>query len=337
MSSVNSTPTPHNKRKSDDEPVVGTSKKQKGSGMSEALKPFTISTHWVEHAYVKWRMESVEDMKEERLVVLHVLCMAGANAGSVGGVGSKFDLRTVSGMGDFLTKELGVQSAGLNKIENQAKGGAKWLVHMKLPGMGRMAELAEIKKLGHGIGIKAYVLPLMKTRSTIKVSVDGWPTWWTEDAARSWIEEQSWCRKVTEPTRVAVEGSPVDKVTCLLHLPEEAVDIEQGKGADDSDDLYLIPDWKISASVRGHNITVHRAPSCAFCGDDSHVVTNCELVQRCTSESMPLFKSIVPSSVAGTQMAPDSSAMVKGSGDDGGSKAAKQKKDRDGKKKKKST
>lgn len=297
---------------------VSGGKRQKSNGVAEALSPFKPSSHWVECAYVKWREgESVDELKEERVLVIHVHCSTGVNAGQVAGGGdSKFDLRTVFGMGDFLNREMGVQSAGLNKIENQAKGGAKWLVHMKYDGMGRLAELAELKKLGPGIGIRAYVLPLAKVRSTIKIVVDGWPTWWTEDALKLWIEGESWCKKATECTRIAVEGSPVDKVSTSIHLPDDAVEIEHGKGVDSSDQLYLRPDWKIAADLRGYNLTVHRAASCAFCGDDSHVVLNCEFSQRVNSVAMPTLRSAipsipVPSTSMDTSKASGSNAVVK--------------------------
>lgn len=138
-----SNPQVSRKRQAEGDTPSTVKKRKSGTEANgEVAGLFEVSTHWSDHAIVRHYTEiGLREMALQKVVVVHILSMSGADA-KVGGQKTKCDLWLQVGFASFLEQELKLDGALIESLPNCAKDGAKWLVvvpggHSEVGGPGR--------------------------------------------------------------------------------------------------------------------------------------------------------------------------------------------------------
>lgn len=266
-----------------------------------ALESMPTSSHWSDHVFLESHEEPARgQLGKKPLLVLHFYVLTGQGTKIPG---TTYDVKSQESVGAFVTKELGLGSGvGLTSMDNQAKGGSKWLIWLPPTSEERVRALGpSFQKLAKGVGFALYRLPVMG-RITARVTATGVSPWMELEELEKGLRALNWVKDVSKLTRVKVATEKVvtEKV-CMLLTPNPTRLVREGLTGGE---LLTLADWKVVEVIGGFRLLLHRTASCGFCGGDNHLIATCESLQRVTSDAMPTFDFSTSSPVVAVAVEP---------------------------------
>lgn len=266
------------------------------------LAEFEEKGHWTTDTVISTLGEPARGVATTRDLLLVQLFTSTARGGKIGTI----ELTTLEGMGRYLITEFSLQNLTIMTMACSSTHGAKYLLDVTDVKPEVLKGLPyQVTKLGHGVGLE--VTRLGDPRQGILMTAS-YPPWAALPELKAALLALPWVKNVERLKRSRIcEGKVETNRVTFWITQKPGVEVKNvtmaGGGVTTPTtmvaDLFTSPRWTITLSFGGYKVHVNRAPSCSYCGYDSHLQADCNALLKMTSDSTVTYVSKVAEKKAG--------------------------------------